>query len=165
MEHKDAFLQAQAENERSLATSLRDEIDWLRRSPKARTTKSQSRIQRAYKMMDEFAEVKQRNKVNKVEIDFAASERETRKLLVAKNVSKTLGEKLLFKGIDIILSPGSRLGIVGKNGTGKTTLLKILSGMLNQDSGTIKYADDLKLVYFDQHREKVPMNRAPSISS
>ena len=156
MEHRDDFLEAQAQQERGLASVVRDEIAWLRTSPKARTTKSRSRIQKAYQLMKELDEVKQRNKTRKVELDFSASDRETRKLLVGKNLSKSLSNKPLFKGVDIVLSPGSRLGIVGKNGTGKTTLLKVLAGNITQDTGTIKYADDLKLVYFDQHREHLP---------
>lgn len=156
MERKEAFLEGQASHQRGLASVVRDEIAWLRKSPKARTAKSQSRVQNAEKLIKELAEVKQRNKTVKIDIDFSASERETRKLLVAKNLTKSLGEKQLFKGIDLTLSPGTRLGIVGKNGTGKTTLLKILAGMIPPDMGTVKYADDLKLVYFDQHRDQVP---------
>lgn len=158
MEHKNAFLEAQAKRERGLASSVREEVEWLRQSPKARTTKSRSRIQRAYALMGELSAVKTRNKTETVGIDFSASDRATRKLLVAKNVTKSLGDKLLFKGVDLTLSPGSRLGIVGKNGTGKTTLLKVLSGMIPQDLGTIKTAEDLKIVYFDQHREKIPLD-------
>lgn len=155
-ERKEAFLEAQLQQQRGLASTVRDEIEWLRKSPKARTTKSRSRIQKAYELIDELAEVKQRNKVAKVDIGFSASERETKKLLVAKNLSKSIDGKELFKKVDLLLSPGSRVGIVGKNGTGKTTLLKILAGMIPQDMGTVKYADQLRLVYFDQHREKLP---------
>ena len=155
MEHKKAFLEAQREQERSLKATVKQEIDWLRKSPKARTCKSRSRIQKAYELIDNLSTVQERNKTTQVAIEFSASERETRKLITAKNLSKSLGEKELFKGIDISLSPGTRLGIVGKNGTGKTTLLKILAGQLTQDSGTIKYADNLKLVYFDQHMRQL----------
>ncbi len=77
-------------------------------------------------------------------------------MLVGKNLTKAFGGRDLFKGIDVTLSPGTRLGIVGKNGTGKTTFLKLLAGMMPADVGTIKYADELKLVYFDQHRERIP---------
>lgn len=158
MEHKDAFLEAQAQQERGLRSTVRDEIEWLKKSPKARTTKSQSRIQRAYELIEELSEIKKRNTSRTVDLEFSASERQTRKLLVTKNLSKTVGDKQLFKGIDLTLCPGSRLGIVGKNGSGKTTFLKVLAGMIPQDMGTIKYADDLKLVYFDQHREHIPPN-------
>lgn len=157
-ERKEAFLQAQLEQERSLRSTLRDEIEWMRRSPKARTTKSKSRVERAENMLEELAHLKERNKKPKVKISFSASERETRKLLSAHNLTKSLGGKSLFKGVDILLSPGVRLGIVGKNGTGKTTLLKILAGQISPDLGTLKYADDLQLVYFDQHREQIPLD-------
>lgn len=156
MEHKKLFLEGQLQKERELASAVKEEMDWLRRSPKARTTKSQSRVQRAYDLMEEFSEVKKRNKTQKVDIEFVASQRETRKLIVAKNVSKSLGDRELFKGVDVTLSPGSRLGVVGKNGTGKTTFLKVLARILTPDMGTIKYAEDLRLVYFDQHREHLP---------
>lgn len=158
MEHRDAFLEAQRQREKGLAAVVRGEIEWLRKSPQARTTKSKSRIDKAYELMDTLSEVKARNKTTKVDIDFSASERETRKLLVTKNLTKSLGGKPLFSGVDITLSPGTRLGIVGKNGTGKTTLLKVLAGSIPQDQGTIKLAEDLKLVYFDQHREHIPPN-------
>ncbi len=155
---KKDFLEAQAQRQKGLASTVRQEIEWLRKSPKARTTKSQSRVKNAHKLIEELSEIKQRNRVSKVDVDFSASERETRKLLIANNLSKTLGGKELFKGVNLTLSPGSRLGIVGKNGTGKTTLLKILAKQLAQDMGTVKYAEDLRLVYFDQHREKINPN-------
>jgi len=157
-ERKEEFLQAQMQHERGLASQVRDEIAWLKKSPKARTTKSRSRIQKAGELISELSDIKSRNKISKVDIEFSASDRATKKLLTGKNLSKTLGDKALFAGIDVVLSPGTRLGIVGKNGTGKTTFLKVLAGLIPQDTGTIKYADALKLVYFDQHRESIPDN-------
>lgn len=158
LERKQAFLEVQRQEEMGLNSLVKEELEWLRRSPKARTTKSRARIQRAHAMMEDLADIKTRNKTVKADIEFNASERETRKLLTAKNLTKSLGGKLLFKGVDLVLSPGSRIGIVGENGTGKTTLLKILAGTMQQDMGTIKYADELNLVYFDQHREQLPGN-------
>lgn len=156
LEQKEAYFEAQLQEERGIASVVREEIEWLRKSPKARTTKSQSRIQNAYEMMESLEKIKQRNQTKKVTLEFTSSERETRKLLVAKNIGKSLGGRQLFKGLDILLAPGTRIGLVGKNGTGKTTLMKILSGKIAPDIGTLKYADDLKIVYFDQHREKIP---------
>lgn len=158
MAQKEAFLEAQKQQQRGLQSTLRDEIEWMRKSPKARTTKSKSRLDRAYEMIDELSDLKNRNKTTRVAIDFSASERESRKLIVSKNLTKGLGGKNLFTGIDLTLSPGSRLGIVGSNGTGKTTLLRVLGGQIPQDMGTLKYADDLKIVYFDQHREQIPLD-------
>lgn len=156
MEHKEAFLKAQEEQQRSLAGVLRTEIEWLRKSPQARTTKSESRIKNAYRLMEEFSEIKQRNQKVKVSIEFSDSERATRKLITGKNLALSLGGKPLFNKLDLTLTPGMRLGIVGKNGTGKTSLLKVLAGEVSQNEGTIKYATDIKLVYFDQHREQIP---------
>lgn len=156
LQAKQNLLTSQSQQERALANIVKEEIDWLRRSPKARTTKSQARVQRANELIEQLSEIKQRTRKDKVEIDFTASERETRKLMVAKNLSKSVGGKLLFKGLDLTLTPGSCLGIVGANGTGKTTLLKVLAGQITPDLGTVKTAEDLKLVYFDQHREKIP---------
>ena len=158
MEHKEEFLKIQSDRQRSLTQLVKNEVDWLRKSPKARTTKSLSRIQKAYQLMDQLSMVKERNQIEKVAISFSDSERSTKKLLAGKNLAKALGGKSLFNGLDLVLSPGVRLGIVGKNGTGKTTLLKILAGFLPPDAGTLKYAQDLKLVYFDQHREELPPN-------
>lgn len=155
---KEQFLEGQAKREQSLRSVARGEVDWLRRSPKARTTKSVSRIKRANQLLDELSSVEKRNVTRQVAIEFSASERETRKLLVAKNLAKSYEDKVLFKGIDLVLSPGSRLGIMGKNGTGKTTLLKVLAGQSPATQGTRKCAQDLKLVYFDQHREPLASN-------
>ncbi len=153
---KEEFLSGQLQQERSLATKMRRETEWLRQGVKARTTKSQSRIDEAHQIIQEHAHVKSRNTSKRSDIAFVTSERETKKLLSAKNISKTAGSKLLFEHLDLLLSPGSRIGLMGPNGSGKTTLLRLLAGELQPDQGTIKRADDLKIVYFDQHRAQLP---------
>lgn len=158
MEQRKTYLEGQEQRQRAIASMVRSETDWLKRSPKARTTKSQARIKKAYELMDELSGLKTRNKKERVDLAFEASERETKKLLAAKNVAKSIGSKKLFEHVDLTLSPKMRLGIVGANGTGKTTLLKLLAGEIPPDMGTIKVAKDLKLVYFDQHRETIPLN-------
>lgn len=158
LEKKGEFLKGQIEQERSLASKARYELDWLKRSPKARTTKSQARVDDAHELLEELSEVKSRNRQKKTVIDFSATRRETRKLVVAKNLSKEVGGRLLFQHLDLILSPGTRLGLLGPNGSGKTTLLKMLADELTPDQGTIKKAEALKVVYFDQHRMQLPLN-------
>lgn len=153
---KEAFLQSQLEQERSLASKARRETEWLRSNPKARTTKSQARIDQAHELLEDLSDIRKRNEQNRAAIDFIGSERNTRKLLVAKNISKKMGEKLLFQGLDFTLSPGTRIGLMGPNGSGKTTLFRILADELPPDQGTIKRADALQIVYFDQHRNKLP---------
>ncbi len=156
--HKEKFLKGQLQQERSIATKARRETDWLRAGVKARTTKAQSRIDEAGAILEEYADIQARNLQKKTKIDFATTERETRKLLVAKNLSKELGGKPLFRDLDFTLSPGTRIGLMGKNGSGKTSLLKMLADEIAPDVGTIKRAEDLKVVYFDQHRMQLPLN-------
>lgn len=156
LEKREEFLNYQQQCERTLASKVRGEVDWLRQTPKARTTKSSARVQSAGKLIRELSDIKTRNKQSSAKIDFESTERQTHKLLAAKNITKTLGGRVLFSGLDITFSPGMRLGIVGPNGCGKTTLLKLLAGEISPDTGTIKYADNLRIVYFDQYREKLP---------
>lgn len=155
LEKREEFLSGQLQQERHLSSKVRREVEWLKQNPKARTTKSQSRIQEAHRLIDELQEIKSRNVSVKSQFDFSSSKKESQKLLVATNLTKSMGDKLLFSGVDLLLSPGVRLGIVGLNGSGKTTLLRLLAGELAPDKGTIKRADGIKIVYFDQHRAQL----------
>lgn len=127
LEKREEFLSGQIQQERSLGSKVRREVEWLKQNPKARTTKSQSRIQEAQRLIQELQEIKTRNQSSKSQLDFSSSKRESQKLLVATNLTKSMGDRLLFSGIDLLLSPGMRLGIVGMNGSGKTTLLRLLA--------------------------------------
>lgn len=161
LEAREAFLAGQQEEEERLANKARREIEWLRRGPKARATKAKYRIDEAYRLTDELAEVKARNRANAaVQIDFAATGRKTRQLLVAQGLTKAWGDRVLFSGLDIVLTPGSRLGLLGRNGCGKSTLMKIIAGAAGDaevlpDAGTIKTADNLRIVSFDQRRAAI----------
>ena len=153
---KEEFIQGQIQQERSLSSKARREEDWLRQTPKARTTKAQSRIDSADEVLQNLALVQNRNRQKKAGICFAATQRETNKLLTAKNLSKKMGDKILFAHLDFTLTPKTRMGLMGPNGSGKTTLLRILAREILPDIGTIKEADSLKIVYFDQHKDKLP---------
>ena len=158
VEKRAEFLEYQLQCERAMKSKVKSEVEWLRQTPKARTTKSTARVQEAGRKIDALAEMRTRNRQNLTKIDFEASERQTNKLLTAKNISKSLGEKLILSKLDLTLSPGMRLGIVGPNGCGKTTLLRLLAGEITPDTGTIKYADGLRIVYFDQHRQQLSLD-------
>jgi ATP-binding cassette subfamily F protein uup len=155
LEKREAFLEAQSQQQASLANKVRREVEWLRRGPKARTGKSRARIEAARELMGELADVSARGPQAAARIDFTASGRKTRKLIRAAGISKQLGGRQLFRDLSFSLSPGMRLGLAGPNGSGKTTLLRILKGELQPDAGEIERADGLRVVYFDQGREQL----------
>ncbi len=155
LEKREEFLESQSRRQEALANRVRREVEWLRRGPKARTGKSRARIDSALALMDELAEISARNSKGPVRIDFTASDRKTRRLLAAEGLEKSLGGRRLFSNLNLVLSPGVRLGLVGPNGSGKTTLLRILHGELAPDAGSLERAENLRVVYFDQGREQL----------
>jgi len=160
LEKRAALFQEQETREHKLQGTVLNEIAWLRKGPKARSTKQQARIDRAGDMIEDLAELKHRNAQGRsASIDFVASERKSRSLVNAVKISKSLGGRRLFGPLNLMLGPGDKLGLLGENGSGKSTLLKILAGQLAPDSGELKLADRLKVVTFDQHREQLDMNQ------
>jgi ATP-binding cassette subfamily F protein uup len=180
LRRKQEFLDGQAKQEQSLANQVREDLRWLGRGAQARRTKSKSRIGASYERMDELAELRSRNTVERpAEFDWNASGRMTHKLLVARAITKTLGERRLFTDVDLILSPQSVLGLLGPNGSGKSTLIKVLLGEMPPDAptpealdaaahavdlppgtpepGTIKRADRLRTVLFSQIRDQIDL--------
>jgi ATP-binding cassette subfamily F protein uup len=150
------FLEAQKSEQQALASRVRREIEWLKRGAKARTTKAKGRIQQAQQMMGDLADIKIRNAQQQaVEVDFTASGRQTRKLLEMKGITKTLGGRTLFRDVNLVLSPKQKLGLLGPNGSGKSTLIRLMTGELDPDTGTIRRADGLRVVVFDQKRESL----------
>ncbi|NGX28181.1 MAG: Energy-dependent translational throttle protein EttA [Candidatus Anoxychlamydiales bacterium] len=158
LKRRDDFLQGQIQQEKSLSSKARRESEWLKQGVKARTTKSRSRIDEAYEIFEQLSNLKKRNENKKTKIDFISTDRGTKKLITLKSVSKSINGKELFKNLSFILSPKTRIGLIGPNGCGKTTLLKLIADEITPDSGTIKKADNLKIVYFDQHRIKLDDN-------
>jgi ATP-binding cassette subfamily F protein uup len=125
---KEAFLEAQTKRQDALANRVRTEIEWLRRGPKARTTKSKARIDRAHELIGELAEVSGRNRTATAAIDFSATDRQTKRLVELENLQYGFAGRTLFSGLNFVLTAGMRIGLVGPNGSGKTTLLRLLRG-------------------------------------
>ncbi|MEK7414140.1 MAG: ABC-F family ATP-binding cassette domain-containing protein, partial [Planctomycetota bacterium] len=135
---------------------VRREVEWMSRNPAAQMSKSKARLDRADDLQGQLGDLKFRNsQTRRVDIDFTASGRRTNDLVVLDGVAKSLGGKPLFSGVELTLSPGTRLGMLGLNGSGKTTLLRVIAGTLKPDSGKVKLASELKIVYFDQKREAI----------
>ncbi len=153
IERRARYIAQQTRQELTLSNTVRREIEWLRRGPKARTTKARSRRDSANQLIDDLAEVKYRNTLKRsARIDFDATERKTKILLAGKKLTKSRSGNLLFQNLDLTLSPQKCIGIMGRNGSGKSTLIDILNGSLQPDSGYIKRADAVKIVKFDQNR-------------
>src|SRR6202035_536660 len=175
LEKRDEALRGQAEYQASLSNKVRREIEWLRRGAKARTTKAKGRIQSAgplvdelagiregtgrrepARLVDELAEIRERTaREAPTGIDFTATLRKTKKLLAATGLEKSFGGKRIVGGLDLLITPGLRLGLLGPNGSGKTTLLSLLDGSLEPDGGEIVRAERLRIVRFEQGRESL----------
>jgi len=168
LEEKEAFLHAQARQQEALENRVHREIEWLRRGPKARTSKSKARIDKANQLIGQLADLSARTRTASADIDFSSTERKTKRLIELQDVSYTVGSRTLFQDLNFILTAGMRVGLVGPNGSGKTTLLRLLSSDLAPAAGEIKTADSLQIVYFDQNRvlnPEVTLRRALSPDS
>ena len=146
LEKRDARLD-NVETEIAKAKQLyKKELEWMRRQPKARTTKSKSRI-------DDFHEIKdranQRRNDHQVQLELNM-ERLGTKVVELHNISKTFEGIQLFKNFDYNFLRGERIGIIGKNGTGKSTLLNMITGILIPDTGKVVVGDTVKFGYYTQ---------------
>jgi len=153
LEERQAYLEAQTRQQESLRNRVRTEIEWLRRGPKARTTKSKARIDAANEMIGNLAAMDSRSVVDTAGIDFAASQRKTKRLIEFANVSCEVAGRRLFDGLNFTLTARMKLGLVGPNGSGKTSLLRLMRGELEAAEGNIRRADTLRMVYLSQMRE------------
>jgi ATP-binding cassette subfamily F protein uup len=149
----ESYLIRKAEREQSEAASLdkakntyRKELEWMRKQPKARTTKSKSR-------QDAFYEVEEKANAKKADDKLELNLKMTRlggKILELKKVYKSFGEKPILKSFDYTFKRGERIGIIGKNGVGKSTFLNIIMGLENADSGKINTGETVVFGYFSQ---------------
>jgi len=143
---KDARVERESVEQHKSKLLYKKELDWIRRQPKARTTKSKSRI-------DDFQEIKQRallrKKDHQVELELNM-ERLGSKILEMHRVSKAYGEKIILDKFDYNFSKGERVGIIGKNGTGKSTFLNLLTQREEVDAGKIVIGDTIKFGYYTQ---------------
>ena len=163
LETKQEFLAAQSRRQEALENRVRIEKEWLRRGPKARATKAKARIDRAHGLIDELADLGSRLQTRSAGIDFTATDRQTKRLVVLEDLEYRAGDKNLFNGLNFAITAGMRVGLVGPNGSGKTTLLRLLSGEIEPSAGSIQRANALRVVYFEQNRlieESLTLRRA-----
>ena len=137
LEKKAARLESDTASIEKARNTYRKELEWMRKQPRARTTKSKSR-------QDNFYEVEKKAKQQIVDEQLQLEMKMNRlggKIAELKKVYKNYGDKIILKGFDYTFKKGDRIGIVGKNGTGKTTFLNILQGLEKADSGKINIGD------------------------
>ncbi|AFZ37135.1 ABC transporter related protein [Stanieria cyanosphaera PCC 7437] len=149
------YLEKKAIQEESAASTqqkhkgiLRRELEWLKRGPKARSTKQKARIDRIGEMQNrEFKEVQ-----GKVEID-TPGRRIGKKVIELTNISKAYNGRTLIKNFTYEFTPRDRIGVIGGNGAGKSTMMNIITSRVEPDSGTVEIGSTIQIGYFDQHSE------------
>lgn len=153
LEARDAALRNQAAYRDTLAGLVRREVAWLRRGARARTSKSKARIDAAGRSIEQLADSRARSTVSTAGIEFTSSGRKTKRLWSGQGLRIAFAGTTIVDGLDLLLTPGMRLGVLGPNGSGKTTLLRTIVGEIAPAAGTIKRAEALRVVYFAQNRE------------
>lgn len=144
----------QAATQEKLKNRYRSELKWIRRGAKARTTKQKARIQR-FEQLD--TQIERGSNDTDLEMSLATT-RLGKKVLEGENLSKSFGEKVILKDFNFLLQQGDRIGIIGSNGYGKSTLLNILAGELEPDAGEVIVGSTVKRVHFKQVLPKMNEN-------
>ncbi|WP_417785558.1 ABC-F family ATP-binding cassette domain-containing protein [Tenacibaculum sp.] len=146
LQNKEERLALEATNLGKAKSLFKKELDWMRRQPKARTTKSKSRI-------DDFFQIKekahQRRKEHEVQLEINM-ERLGSKIVELHKLKKNFGDKVILDGFDYVFKRGERIGIIGKNGTGKSSFLNILTGKMPVDGGKVIVGETVKFGYYTQ---------------
>lgn len=157
-----SFLESKAireENEAATFDKLRNlyrnELEWMRRGAKARTTKQKARIQRFDTLDTKLGEQKS---TEKLDITLNGS-RLGKQVFELKNISKHFGEKTVLKDFDYLMKPGDRIGIIGRNGAGKSTLLNLLAGRISPDEGELIIGQTVKVAYYTQENDDMDENK------
>ena len=152
LETKAARLKVEGQKDAKRQKRLKDELEWVRSNAKARQTKSRARLQRYEEMA---AEADKHRKLDFEEIQIPPGPRLGSIVVEVNNLGKAFGEKVLIDDLSFTLPRNGIVGIIGPNGAGKTTLFKMIQGLEQPDSGSIKVGDTVKISYVDQSRENI----------
>ncbi|MBO7244961.1 MAG: energy-dependent translational throttle protein EttA [Alphaproteobacteria bacterium] len=157
LEQKQKRMEQEQNADNNRQKTLKEELEWVRQSPKARQAKSKARITAYEELLKKSQE---REKAPEVaQIIIPAGPRLGQVVLEAENLTKAFGEKLLFENLSFKLPAGGIVGIIGPNGAGKTTLMKIITGQEKPDSGSFRVGETVALGYVDQSRDALDDNK------
>lgn len=156
------FLQAKAIREENEAATIdkqknlfRRELEWIRRGAKARSTKQKARIQRFEELDDKLSSVSEKGKLD---ISLKGS-RLGKQVFELVSATKSFGNKMILNDFNLLVKPGDRIGIIGHNGTGKSTLLNILAGKIPLDTGDYIIGQTVKIAYYTQENEEMDLSK------
>ncbi len=157
LKRKEEFLEAEAKQEDLFDKKLAEEERWIRQGIKARRTRNEGRVRALKKLREERRQRK--TQVGNVRMLAQSAERSGQLILEAQNVNFAYEGRPIVKDLSLTLIRGDRVGLIGPNGCGKTTLLRLLLGDLQPDSGTIRQGTNLQVAYFDQLRAQLDENK------
>ncbi len=155
LEQKEQRLLTEAKQEDAHIKAMKQELEWVRQSPKARQAKSKARLARFNELSSD--EYQKRNETQEIFIPVA--ERLGNQVIEFKDVSKGFGERLLIDKLSFSIPPGAIVGIIGPNGAGKSTLFKMIAGQAQADSGEVVLGPTVKLAYVEQTRDALSSNK------
>jgi ATP-binding cassette ChvD family protein len=155
LEKKGKRLEQESREDAGRQKAIKDELEWIRQSPKARQTKSKARI----KSFDQLVEAQENRTPGKAQIVIQIPERLGSKVIEVKNVTKAYGDKLLFENLSFTIPQGGIVGVIGPNGAGKSTLFRLITGQEVPDSGEVEIGETVKLGFVDQSRDDLDPNK------
>ena len=143
-----------------LQNTLKRETAWMRQGVKARATRSKKRVESFNDLLQNVRSIKSEAK-KELELSLSHSQRKTKQLVGVQDATFGFGDRVLFDNINVNICKGEKIGLLGGNGAGKSTLMKIFKGDYKLDSGIMKSAEDLDILYFGQKREELEENMTP----
>ncbi|MEO7558126.1 MAG: ATP-binding cassette domain-containing protein [Gammaproteobacteria bacterium] len=158
LQKKQENLAVEADHAAKFDKRLAQEEVWIRKGIQARRTRNEGRVRALYALREEHA--RRRTQAGKVRLDLDTGQASGKLVIEAENIGKSYGDAPLIKDFSLRMLRGDRIGLIGPNGVGKTTLLRLLLGEIEPDKGTVRHGTKLQVAYFDQLRAHLDPERS-----